>query len=178
MIDPLSYLERPCDILIPAANEKSINASNAEKIKCKVLIEGANGPTTFQAEEILMRNKVMIVPDILINTGGVIVSYFEWLKNIEHVSPGKLTKRFEEKTKLRLLKSIGVQIKETSPFYKNLEGAKEIDLVCTGLEEFMTSAVRKHWEYKINNNVTLRDACYITAIKDIHQNYIDRGIMG
>jgi glutamate dehydrogenase (NAD(P)+) len=82
---------------------------------------------------------VVIIPDILINTGGVIVSYFEWLKNIEHVSPGKLTKKYEEKTKLKLLKTLNITISESNPLYRNLEGAKEIDIVNSGLEEIMTS---------------------------------------
>jgi glutamate dehydrogenase (NAD(P)+) len=87
----------------------------------------------------LEERKVVIVPDILINSGGVIVSYFEWLKNIEHISPGKMTKRYEEKSKLRMLNAVGIKsIDHTSPLFKNIEGAKEIDLVYTGLEEIMT----------------------------------------
>ncbi len=65
-------------------------------LKCKVLVEGGNGPVTFEAEKYLEDKGIVIVPDILINTGGAIVSYFEWLKNIEHISPGKMTKKFEE----------------------------------------------------------------------------------
>jgi glutamate dehydrogenase (NAD(P)+) len=87
------------------------------------------------------------VPDVLINSGGVIVSYFEWLKNIEHISPGKMTKKYQEKSKLRLLNAVGIKIHENSPLYKNLEGAKELDIVYSGLEEIMTTAVKKHFEF-------------------------------
>lgn len=96
MLFPESYIMRPCDILIPAAIERTIHSLNADKLQCKVLIEAANGPTTLNAERILEGKGVVIVPDILINTGGVTVSYFEWLKNIEHVSPLRLTKKFRE----------------------------------------------------------------------------------
>ena len=67
---------------------------NMDLIKCKMLVEGANGPVTVEAEKHLEDRGVVIVPDILINSGGVIVSYFEWLKNIEHISPGKMTKKY------------------------------------------------------------------------------------
>jgi len=95
--NPLEFLTKPCDILVPAAVEKSITMHNADQLQCKVLLEGANGPTTFAGEEILLKKGVVVCPDLLINGGGVTCSYFEWLKNIEHVSPGKLTKKYQEK---------------------------------------------------------------------------------
>lgn len=91
-------MEKECDIFIPAAVEKSIHMGNADKLKCKVVVEGANGPTTFAAEEILLKKGVIVAPDLLCNAGGVTCSYFEWLKNIDHVSPGKMSKKYEEKT--------------------------------------------------------------------------------
>lgn len=71
------------DILIPAALENQINEEIAVKVKAKVIVEGANGPTTFEADEILERNGKIVVPDILANAGGVVVSYFEWVQNIQ-----------------------------------------------------------------------------------------------
>jgi glutamate dehydrogenase (NAD(P)+) len=74
-------LELDCDVLVPAATENQIRASNADKIKCKVLAEGANGPTTANADQILHEKGVFVIPDILANAGGVTVSYFEWVQD-------------------------------------------------------------------------------------------------
>lgn len=94
--DPLSFMAKKADFLIPCATEKSIHKGNADKLQVKAIFEGANGPTTFAAEELLMKKGVIVAPDLLVNGGGVTCSYFEWLKNIDHVSPGKMTKKFEE----------------------------------------------------------------------------------
>ena len=75
-----------CDVLIPAALENQITADNAERIRAKIIIEAANGPTTVEADEILNRRGIMVVPDILANAGGVVVSYFEWVQNIQSMA--------------------------------------------------------------------------------------------
>lgn len=77
-------LEFPCDILIPAALENQITAENADRIKAKIVIEAANGPTSVEADEILNKKGVKVLPDILSNSGGVIVSYFEWVQNLQN----------------------------------------------------------------------------------------------
>lgn len=77
-------LEQPCDILILAALENQITKENAHKIKARVILELANGPTTPRADEILFKNNIVVIPDILANSGGVIVSYFEWLQNLNN----------------------------------------------------------------------------------------------
>lgn len=76
-------LELDCDILIPAATTEQIHSGNANKIKAKLIVEGANGPTTPEAEDILIDKGVFIVPDVLANAGGVIVSYFEWVQDLQ-----------------------------------------------------------------------------------------------
>jgi glutamate dehydrogenase (NAD(P)+) len=177
MLDPLSFMEKPCDILIPAAVERSIHMGNADKLKCKVVVEGANGPTTFAGEEILLNKGVIVVPDMLINVGGVTVSYFEWLKNIDHVSPGRLTKKYEEKKKLKMLETLGYRFPESSPHFKTLAGAREIDIVYSGLEEIMTTAVKNHWKFAVDNKFSFRDACLVRAIQKIYKHYEDAGIM-
>jgi glutamate dehydrogenase (NAD(P)+) len=74
-------LEIDCDILIPAATENVINTHNADRVKCRILAEGANGPTTADADEIIASKNIFVIPDILANAGGVTVSYFEWVQN-------------------------------------------------------------------------------------------------
>lgn len=83
--DPSQLLTLPCDILVPAALERVITEENASQLKCRILAEGANGPTTPEADKILAeRGDVFLIPDILCNSGGVIVSYFEWVQDLQH----------------------------------------------------------------------------------------------
>ena len=79
--DPAELLLVECEILIPAATENQITSRNADRVKCKILAEGANGPTTAAADEILSDKKVFVIPDILANAGGVTTSYFEWVQD-------------------------------------------------------------------------------------------------
>lgn len=81
--DPQTFLEIPCDVLVPAAVEQVITAKNAARIKCRILAEGANGPTTPDADAILAASDIFVIPDILCNSGGVIVSYFEWVQDLQ-----------------------------------------------------------------------------------------------
>lgn len=105
------------------------------------------------------------------NGGGVTVSYFEWLKNLDHVSPGKLSKKFDERSKKKLLEMMGFKGNDSS-----VKGADEIDLVYSGLEEIMTSAVRDSWTFAHNKNLIFRDACLINAINKVYQCYRECGI--
>jgi glutamate dehydrogenase (NAD(P)+) len=86
-IDPMEMLEQPCDILVPAAVEQVITGENAGRLKCRIIAEGANGPTTPEADRILdqRRDEIFIIPDILCNSGGVIVSYFEWVQDLQQL---------------------------------------------------------------------------------------------
>ena len=95
-----------CDVLIPAALENQINADNVEKLQCSYIVEGANGPTSADADEIIEKRGITLVPDIFANSGGVIVSYFEWVQNIQTLTWNRaqvnemlediMTKAFEE----------------------------------------------------------------------------------
>lgn len=86
-IDPGEMLTRPCDILAPCALDSVITADNAGRLQCRILAEGANGPTTPEADNILeQRGDIFVIPDVLCNAGGVTVSYFEWVQNLQHYS--------------------------------------------------------------------------------------------
>ena len=85
--DPADILTMPCDVLVPAAMERVIDASVAENLKCRVLAEGANGPTTPDADLVLQKRQgeIFLIPDVLCNAGGVIVSYFEWVQDLQQL---------------------------------------------------------------------------------------------
>lgn len=85
-ISNVSLLEYPCDILIPAALDRVLHADNAPKVQTTLIVEGANAPTTFEADTIFEERKIAVVPDILANAGGVTVSYFEWVQNLQQFS--------------------------------------------------------------------------------------------
>ena len=84
MISPDDLLAIECDVLIPAALGGMIHEGNADRINCKMIIEGANSPTTPHADEILNDKDVMVIPDVMANAGGVVCSYFEWVQNLQH----------------------------------------------------------------------------------------------
>jgi len=175
--DPAFFMTKPCDILIPAAKEKAINKDNAHQIEAKVILEGANGPTTFMAEEILLAKGCVIVPDMLANGGGVTCSYFEWLKNLEHVAPGRMNKKYQEKQNAKLLSMMGYVIPQNSPHMRKLTGASEIDIVYSGLEEIMNNATSENWSHAYINDLNFRDACFGRAIKKIHTHFEQCGLM-
>jgi glutamate dehydrogenase/leucine dehydrogenase len=100
-IEPVSnteLLERPCDVLIPAAVGSQLRADNADRIKATIVVEGANGPTTPEADVILRDRGVTVIPDILANAGGVIVSYFEWVQGLQYYfwRESEITARLQE----------------------------------------------------------------------------------
>ena len=174
-------LELDCDVLIPAALENQINSSNANKIKAKIVAEAANGPVTPEAEKVLLKKNVLIIPDLFLNAGGVTVSYFEWLKNLSHVRFGRMGKRYDELINKTLIQSIESAIgkKLDDPSKKIItHGADEEDLVNSGLEETMVQAyneIRETW--KSNKKIQdLRTAAFVTAINKIADSYYALGI--
>ncbi|MFM8449875.1 MAG: Glu/Leu/Phe/Val family dehydrogenase, partial [Haliscomenobacter sp.] len=99
-------LELPCDILVPAALESVITRANADRIQAKIIAEAANGPISAPGADILLKKKVLIIPDMYLNAGGVTVSYFEWLKNLSHTRFGRMEKRFNQNQFERLVELV------------------------------------------------------------------------
>ncbi|RSK30111.1 Glu/Leu/Phe/Val family dehydrogenase [Hymenobacter metallilatus] len=179
--ESLDLLERECDVLIPAALENQIHEGNADRIKAKIIAEGANGPTTQAAEKILLEKGVIILPDLYLNAGGVTVSYFEWLKNLSNVRFGRMGKRAEEGAMRRLVETIERTTGKTiSPQERQLivHGADEIDLVHSGLEDTMITAyqsIRKVMD-DVEGITDLRTAAFYSAIEKIGVSYQSLGI--
>ena len=174
-------LERQCDILIPAALEGVINLSNASKLKTKLIVEAANGPITFEADDLLRRKGITIIPDLYANAGGVTVSYFEWVKNLTHMRFGRMQRRETEHRNSLLINSIeNITGKEFSKTVRSniTKGPKEIDLVRSGLDDTMREAYivissKRKSDPRI---IDLRTAAMITALEKITQSYLSSGL--
>jgi len=179
--DKMALLEYECDVLIPAALENQITPENAPNVKAKIIAEGANGPVTKEAEEILVAKGVLIIPDLFLNAGGVTVSYFEWLKNLSHVRFGRMEKRFQELQLTNLISTIEqITNKKVDKKAKEIlvHGANERDLVYSGLEETMFTAYNEIREIKNSTKgiQDLRTAAFVSGINKIAASYKVLGV--
>jgi glutamate dehydrogenase (NAD(P)+) len=174
-------LELVCDILIPAALENVLTRDNAPRIKAKIVLEGANGPTTPEAEDVLRERGILVIPDVYANAGGVTVSYFEWLKNLSHVRFGRLEKRLEEADEARFVRALesltGKKISEDERRML-IHGSDELDIVNSGLEETMIVAYHAIRDaYKRHDTLhDLRAGAFRTAIDKIATSYLELGV--
>jgi glutamate dehydrogenase (NAD(P)+) len=176
-----AVLEVECDILVPAALESVITDENVAKVKAKIVAEGANGPVTAHASEVLSERGALVLPDAFLNAGGVTVSYFEWLKNLSHVRFGRMGRRFEQGAYERILNAVQ---KATGKYFSESEkniiarGGDEEDLVNSGLEDTMILAYHQIREVQKEKGkaVDLRTAALISAIEKIVRSYEDLGI--
>ena len=174
-------LEMDCDILLPAAMEAQITAENAERIKTRLIVEAANGPVTFEADEILRKRGVTILPDAYVNAGGVTVSYFEWIRNLSHIRFGRMERRFDEMRGQHLITAMQSLSEKSVPDWMRNEivrGADELDLVRSGLDDTMRQAYQELRQAReSHDNVDdFRTAAYVVAVNKIARSYIDIGI--
>jgi glutamate dehydrogenase (NAD(P)+) len=174
-------LEAEADILIPAAMELVITKDNAERIKAPIIIEAANGPISSDADDILNRRGIIIIPDLYANAGGVTVSYFEWIKNLSRIRLGRLQRRAQENQVSLLIEGIENMTGKSFPVdYKSrsIQGASELDLVRSGLEDTMMDTydvISKVWNS--NKDIPdLRTAAMMVAIQRVAQSYSSLGI--
>ncbi|MFI0396494.1 Glu/Leu/Phe/Val family dehydrogenase [Paracoccus jiaweipingae] len=179
-------LTTECDILIPAAIEGVIHADNADAIKARLIIEAANGPITSEADDKLRERGVVIIPDMYANAGGVTVSYFEWVKNLSHISFGRMERRQEEARhnllvqeleRLSADRNLGWTLSDNFK-QKYLRGADELELVRSGLDDTMRTAFQQMMEVADNDSRVndLRTAAYIVAIRRIAASYRSMGL--
>ncbi len=182
--DGSAAIEADCDILIPAALEGVINSTNADRIQARLIVEAANGPVTADADDILRKKGIVIIPDMYANAGGVTVSYFEWVKNLSHIRFGRMQRREEEARHTMLISEIervtgsklGSDFKE-----QYIKGADELTLVRSGLDDTMRgayAAMRELWHDRNKNDsdFDLRTAAYMISISRVADSYRSLGL--
>jgi glutamate dehydrogenase (NAD(P)+) len=179
--DGRKVLEADCDILMPAAMEGEIHQGNASKIKASLIAEAANGPVTYAADEILRKRGKVMIPDVYLNAGGVVVSYFEWIKNISHIRLGRLARRFDETRGQHTIHALEQMVGQPVPAAlqdKLTRGADELDLVRSGLDDTMRLAYQEIRETMVSrdNIPDRRTASFAIAIEKVAKTHLEMGV--
>lgn len=179
--DSAGVLAMDCDVFIPAAMEGVVTPENADEVKAKIIIEAANGPITFTANNMLRARNCLIIPDLYANAGGVTVSYFEWVKNLGHIRFGRMQRRQHERQTLNMVAAIEEMVGTKFPqerLDKIIEGPSELDLVRSGLDDVMREGYQvmsEKW-HSDSRIPDLRTAAMMIAIERIRDSYSSLGI--
>jgi glutamate dehydrogenase (NAD(P)+) len=176
-----SCLEMECDILIPAALERQITQDNAGAIQAPLIVEAANGPVTYNADAILRKRGVVVLPDMYVNAGGVTVSYFEWIKNLSHIRFGRMERRLEEFRGHATIRALELMTGKQAPASVTRElttGADELQLVRSGLEDTMRLAYQEISQtfHNIPEIDDFRTAAFVVSLRKIARTYLEMGI--
>lgn len=178
--DHRSVLEYPCDILVPAALENQLTSENCPRIQAKIVAEAANDPTSPEGEAILVDRGILIIPDVYLNAGGVTVSYFEWLKNLSHVSFDRMTARHEAVTARRVIDAVEeLTGRKFDKEHRSMLTAvpTEFDFVRAALAQTMAEAYDYiHETWKSLDMPDLRTAAFYYAIEKVAATYVSQGI--
>ncbi len=189
LADPAALLEQECDILVPAALEGQIVPANAPRIRAKIIAEGANGPVEAEADVLLREAGKVVIPDIFANAGGVVVSYFEWVKNLSHISFERMTRRYQQMANERLLavlQKLSALRPEATGSAEGLssEGLAwlsrspdEIDFVTSALENTLARSYEQiHRCWRERQLPDLRTAAWVLAVERVGSAYAELGI--
>ena len=167
-------MEEDCDVLVPAALEGAIHEDNAPRIRARLVVEAANGPCTFEGDRILQQRGITVLPDVFVNAGGVVVSYFEWVRNIQHIRFGRMERRYDQAQGQHIVSAIEMMTNQDVPEWLRdsiVRGAEEIDLVRSGLDDTMREAFSEMQEVReVESNgevLDYRTAAYLIALRKI-----------
>lgn len=178
------------DVLLLCAKEQVVHKDNVQRIQARVIGEGANGPITPVAHQYLLEQDILVIPDLYLNAGGVTVSYFEWLKNLNHVSFGRLLFKYNEDTNYALLDSVAssledkfgkfggkIDVSPNSDMRARMSGASEKDIVQSGLQYTMERSAKQIVDrallYKLG--LDIRTAAYIVAAEKVFKSTHEAG---
>lgn len=176
----LETLEQSCDILVPAALEHQITVDNADRIRAGIIAEAANAPTTPKADRILRERGITLIPDLYLNAGGVTVSYFEWIKNLSHVSFDRMLTGTADMQNRRILDTMQAITGSAVPLQERAmleRGPTEIDIVHNSLAKTMGESYQRISDLRSERNLPdLRTAAYLYSLELVAQSYLELGL--
>lgn len=176
----LETLEQPCDILVPAALEHQITVDNADRIRASMIAEAANAPTTPEADRILRERGITLIPDLYLNAGGVTVSYFEWIKNLSHVSFDRMLTGTADMQNRRILDTMQAITGSAVPLQERAKierGPTESDIVYNSLAKTMGESYQRISDLRRERNLPdLRTAAYLYSLEMVAQSYLELGL--